>query len=138
MHHLPNDFIGVAASPHARERTTADHAMAARIVDDDQVDSASLLAPRRQARPCAATDDRYEGAFHFLQPGEDRLALKSGHQAPLVRRGLIAENAPTTASTNLESLMLASIRSILRRPVWRTVRSMASNNALSASGSQKA
>src|SRR3982074_2799007 len=138
MRHLPNDFIGVTVGQHARERTTASHAIAARIIDDDQVDAAGLLAFRRQARPRAATDDRHAGAFHRLQPGEDRLALKSGHQALLARRGFIAENASTTASTNLESLMLASIRSILRRPVWRTVRSRASNNALSASGSQKA
>ena len=42
--HLHHDRVGVAVGHHAGKRAAAGHAVAAGIVDDDQVDAAGFLA----------------------------------------------------------------------------------------------
>ena len=56
--HLLDDLVGVAVGEQARRRAAPGHAVAAGIVDDDQVDAAGLLALRREAGAGAAADDR--------------------------------------------------------------------------------
>ena len=56
--HLHHDRVGVAVGHQPGERAAPGHAVAAGIVDDDQIDAAGLLAFRREARAGAAADDR--------------------------------------------------------------------------------
>ncbi len=58
VRHLADDLVGVAVGEQAGERAAPGHAVAARVVDDDQVDAAGLLALGRQAGAGAAADDR--------------------------------------------------------------------------------
>ena len=57
VRHLADDLVGVAVGEQAGERAAPGHAVAARVVDDDQVDAAGLLALGRQAGAGAAADD---------------------------------------------------------------------------------
>ena len=56
--HLLDDLIGVAVGEEARRAAAPGHAIAAGVVDDEQVDAAGLFALGRQARAGAAADDR--------------------------------------------------------------------------------
>ena len=56
--HLHDDLVGVAVGQQAGERAAAGHAVAAGVVDDDEVDAAGLLALGREAGAGAAADDR--------------------------------------------------------------------------------
>ena len=70
--HLHHDRIGVAIGHQAGERAAPGHAVAAGIVDDDEVDAAGLLALRRQPGAGAAADDRLAARDHgaeFLHQG---------------------------------------------------------------------
>ena len=58
VRHLADDLVGVAVGQQAGERAAPGHAVAARVVDHDQVDAAGLLALGRQAGAGAAADDR--------------------------------------------------------------------------------
>ena len=56
--HVDDDRIGVAVGHHPRQRAAPGHAVAARVVDDDQVGAAGLGALGREARAGAGSDDR--------------------------------------------------------------------------------
>ena len=56
--HFDDDLVGVAIGEQAGERAAAGHAVAAGIVDDDEVDAARLLAFGGKAGAGAAADDR--------------------------------------------------------------------------------
>ena len=66
--HLHDDRVGVAIGHQPGERAAPGHAVAAGIVDHDQVDAAGLLAFGRQPGAGAAADDR-------LAPGRHRAKL---------------------------------------------------------------
>ena len=70
--HLHDDGVGVAIGHQAGERAAPGHAVAARIVDHDQVDAAGFLAFGREAGAGAAADDRLAARHHgaeFLHQG---------------------------------------------------------------------
>ena len=48
--HLLDDLVGVAVREETRRAAAAGHAVAARVVDDQQVDAAGLFAHRPRAR----------------------------------------------------------------------------------------
>ena len=56
--HVDDDRVGVAVGQQPGERAAAGHAVAAGVVDDDQVDAAGLGALGREARARAGADDR--------------------------------------------------------------------------------
>ena len=62
--HLDDDRVGVAIGQQPGERASAGHAVAAGIVDDDEVDAARFLAFGREARARAAADDRLAARGH--------------------------------------------------------------------------
>ena len=78
VRHLHDDLVGVAVGEQPGERAAPRHAVAARIVDDDEVDAARLLAFRRDARAGAAADDRLAGGDLGAQPREDVLSGMRG------------------------------------------------------------
>ena len=57
--HLLHDRVGVAVGEQPGGRAAAGHAVAAGVVDDDEVDAAGLLALGREAGAGAAADDRH-------------------------------------------------------------------------------
>ena len=63
VRHLLDDLVGVAVGEQARGGAAPGHAVAAGIVDDDQVDAARLLALGRDAGAGAAADDRHAAAI---------------------------------------------------------------------------
>ena len=70
--HLHDDGVGVAIGHHAGERAAPGHAIAAGIVDDDQVDAAGFLAFGGKASAGAAANDRFAFGGHgakLLQDG---------------------------------------------------------------------
>ncbi len=56
--HLLDDLVGVPVCEEARGAAASGHPVASRVVDDEQVDAASLFAHGRQARAGATSDDR--------------------------------------------------------------------------------
>ena len=77
--HVLDDLVGVAIGEQPRRRAAAGHAVAAGIVDDDQVDAAGLLGLGGQAGAGAAADDRLAGRDHLAEFFEDLLARYGGH-----------------------------------------------------------
>jgi hypothetical protein len=77
--HLHHDLIGVAIGEDAGERAPARHAVAAGIVDDDEVDAAFLLAFCREARARTPAHDGNAAALHLLELLHQGLAFKAGH-----------------------------------------------------------
>ena len=75
LRHLDDDLVGVAVGEHAGERTAARHAVAARVVDDDQVDAARFLALGGQAGAGAAADDGLAARDHAAKLVEDRACV---------------------------------------------------------------
>src|SRR5262245_1158041 len=128
--HVEHDLVGVAVGEQPRERAAPRHAIAARIVDHDEVDAARLLALGGQPGAGAAADDRLAAAHHAVEPGQDVLAANSGH---VVR---ISLNASTTASANAGSLMWLGTLSSRRFVPARKFEAMASNNAVLEAGAQ--
>src|SRR5207245_1911037 len=94
-------LVGVAVGQEAGERAAPGHAIASRVVDDDEVDATGLLAFRGQARAGAAADDRLAAAHRAAQPRQDVLTRNSGHGV------LISLKFATSASANAWSLMWA-------------------------------
>ena len=76
--HLDHDRVGVAIGQQAGERAAAGHAIAAGIVDDDEIDAAGLLAFGGKARARAAADDRLAARVHGAKSFEQRLRSKRG------------------------------------------------------------
>ena len=74
--HLDHDLVGVAVGQEAGERAAAGHAVAAGIVDHDQVDAAGLLAAGREAGAGAAADDRLAALPPW--PGSAAMQLGAG------------------------------------------------------------
>ena len=77
--HVDDDLVGVAVREQAGERAAAGHPVAARVVDDDQVDPAGLLAFRREAGARAAADQRPAGRDLGAEALEERLSSDAGH-----------------------------------------------------------
>ena len=125
VRHLADDLVGVAVGQQARQRAAAGHAVAARVVDHDQVDAAGLLALGRQAGAGAAADDRLARARSCARKRvEDGLAGDAGHGRLASRRQRAARSrrrcattsrqAATSASAKASSLMCSG-----RRCSWR-------------------
>ena len=74
-----HDAVGVAIGHHAGERAAAGHAVAAGIVDHDQIGAAVFLAFGRNAGAGAGADDRLAARFHGAEAGEDVGARDAGH-----------------------------------------------------------
>src|ERR1700722_9893301 len=97
------------------ERASPRHAVAAGIVDNDEVDATRLLAFGGKARSRAAANNGLARLFHRLELGQKRLTLESRHQALLSRRALPTDRkAAVIAVMKASSLMLALIRSMRR------------------------
>jgi hypothetical protein len=65
--HLHHDVVGITIRHEPGKRSSAGHAVAARIVDHDQVDAAGLLAFGRQPSAGAAADDGLSTANFRVQ-----------------------------------------------------------------------
>ncbi len=70
--HLLDDLVGVAVSEQAGGAAAAGHPVAARVVDDQQVDAPRLLADRREAGAGAAADDRLAAGDLLAEAVENR------------------------------------------------------------------
>ncbi len=99
--HVDDDRVGVAVGHQPRERAAARHAVAAGVVDDDQVDAAGLGALGREAGARACADHRPAARDRRLQPRERLGAL---HAAPPTKPCSLA----TIASAKAGSLMSVS------------------------------
>src|SRR6185436_14245305 len=128
--HLEHDLVGVAVGQQAGERATPGHAIAARVVDDDEVDAAGLLAFGGQAGAGAAADDRLAAAHLLAQRRQDVFARNSGHGV------LISLKVATSASANAWSLTWCGSFSSFRFVPARKFDAMTSTRARSAAGSQ--
>ena len=102
--HLDHDLVGVAVGQQAGQRAAPGHAVAAGIVDHDQVDAARLLAAGGQAGTGAAADDRLAALRHGLEALQQLGAGKPGHQTAISR------NAATSAAAKAGSLMACGSR----------------------------
>ena len=80
--HLEHDLVGVAVGQQAGERAAPGHAIAARVVDHDEVDAAGLLALGGQAGAGAAADDRLAAAHHAAQPSSGCPGAQFGPWGP--------------------------------------------------------
>src|SRR4029450_6012390 len=78
------------------------HAVASRVVDDDQVDAAGLLADGRQARGGATADDRLPPRDLRADPFENTCrGIVDAHAVfpePFSSEGLRPSDSPTPAS----------------------------------------
>ena len=104
--------VGVAIGHQAGERAAAGHAVAAGIVDHDEVDAAGFLAFGGQAGAGAAADDRLAARDHVVELVEDGLPFESRHRLTSGRlrvraavRHAARESAATSAAANAGSLM---------------------------------
>ena len=61
------------------QRTASSHAVAARVVDDDEIDAAGLFAFGRQAGAGASADDGLAAGDHAAKLVENRLAGDAWH-----------------------------------------------------------
>src|SRR5262249_10865096 len=77
--HLDDDLVGIAVRHHARQRPTAGHAEPARVVDDDEVDSARFGTLGADAGSRAAADDRSAGRDLGPQSSQAGLAVEYAH-----------------------------------------------------------
>ena len=85
--HLDDDLIGIAIGEHPRQRSAPRHSVAARIVDDDEVDPARLLAFGGEAGAGAATQDRLACFHHRPEPLHQCSAIHACHlNLPPARR----------------------------------------------------
>src|SRR6266850_751434 len=139
--HFQHDRVGVAVRHQSGKRAASSHAVAAGIVDDDQVNAACFLAFGRQSGAGAAADDRLALGGHVAKLLQDGRTFKfrHGHLATFRRvpgRPTRGRSALTMADANSGSLMWRLTRTSWRLLVWRTLRSSAVNSAASASGSQ--
>ena len=82
--HLLDDLVGVAEGEEAGGGAAAGHAVAAGVVDDDEVDAAGLLALGREAGAGAAADDGLARGDEGLEALEDLGAGNGGHDQPSV------------------------------------------------------
>ena len=80
--HLQHDRVGITIRHQAGERATAGHAVAAGVVDDDQVDAACLFTLGRQAGAGAAADNRFSSCGHVPKVFQKRRSFKPGHASP--------------------------------------------------------
>ena len=79
--HVDDDLVRVAERHQAGQRPAPAHAVAAAVVDDDQVGAACLGELGRQARAGAGADDRHAGGDLRAQTRE---CLVAGHDAPRI------------------------------------------------------
>ncbi|MET4839326.1 hypothetical protein ABIF44_008733 [Bradyrhizobium japonicum] len=80
--HLQHDGVGVAISHQSCKRAAAGHAIAAGIVDDDEIDATGFLALGRQAGAGAAADDGLAALCHVAEAFQQFCAFKPGHRSP--------------------------------------------------------
>ena len=69
--HLLDDLVGVAVRQQPRGAAASRHPVAARVVDDQQIDPAVFLALRREAGAGAAADDRLAAGDLLAEALED-------------------------------------------------------------------
>ena len=79
VRHLHDDGIGVAIGEQPGERPAPSHAVAAGVVQHDQVDAAGFLALRGQADPGAPADDRLAAPGHVLEALHQRGTFEARH-----------------------------------------------------------
>ena len=72
--HFHDDGVRVAVRHQPGERPAAGHAIAARVVDDDEVDAARLFELGADARAGAAADDRLAAFDAFAESGQNFVA----------------------------------------------------------------
>ena len=82
--HVDHDLVGVAVGEQAGERAAARHAVAAGVVNDDEVDAACLLAFRGQPGAGAAADDGLAARDHARAACRGSACVRCGpwFQAP--------------------------------------------------------
>ena len=85
--HVDDDRVGVAVRHQPRERAAAGHAVAARVVDDDQVDAAGLGALGREPGARAGADHRPAARDRRLQPRKRLGALHAAAADEAVQLG---------------------------------------------------
>src|SRR5215469_11919570 len=139
--HFHHNVVGIAVCQQPRQRTPACHAIPARVVDHDQVDAASLLALCGKTCPRTASDDRLAVANHTLKFRAQLVTRKTRHRLVPSNRSLhwptIAKNSFTPACAKFGSLIWSGNFINFRRSVSLNSFANVSNNAASASGSQK-
>ena len=114
--HVLDDLVGVAVGEQAGRRAAPGHAIAAGIVDDDQVDAAGLLALGRQAGAGAAADDRHAALHHVAEPGEDVLARNHGHGGAILPKNTSLFAAQHDLSAARPAFLSPSHQNRRRRP----------------------
>ena len=77
--HLDHDVVGVAVGHQSGERAAARHAIAAGIVDHDEVEPARLLALGGEPGPGPAADDRLAARDHGAEALQNGRASDSWH-----------------------------------------------------------
>ena len=75
--HLDHDLVGIAIGHQPGERAAAGHAVAAGVVDDDEIDAAGLLALGGEAGAGAAADDGLAPGDH----GRERVEQGGSREA---------------------------------------------------------
>ena len=84
--HLLDDLVGVAVGEKARGAAAAGHAVAAGVVDDQQVDAARFLALRGEAGARAAPDDRLAAGDLLAESLENALpGIVDAHEVPPIQ-----------------------------------------------------
>ncbi len=126
--HVDDDRVRVAVGHHPGQRAAAAHAVAARVVDDDEVGAARLGALRREARAGAGADDRV--ARRELR-SQSRERLVSRHPLPLI------SSCSRSAIACAKAGSLMSVSRSWRSIVAESVSSSPRRSAASASASWK-
>ena len=92
--HVHHDLVGVAVGHQPGERAAPGHAVAAGVVDDDEVDAAGLLALRREPGAGAAADDGLAARDHRAELRQDLGAGDARHRClPREDSGRVARRA---------------------------------------------
>ena len=138
--HLHHDLVGVAVGHQPGERAAARHAVAAGIVDDDEVDAAGLLALGRQPRAGAAADDRLAARHHGAESVHQGCAFERAWltSPPCARSRAPAMHCAECVEHGGDERGIVDVRRHAhdcRVAVCRTVCSSARNSAASAAGS---
>ena len=80
LRHVLDDLVGIAIGEDAGERAAPRHAVAPRIIDDDEIDAAFFLALGGKASAGATADDRFLARNHAVEFFKELRAFKAGHE----------------------------------------------------------
>ncbi len=109
--HFHHDGVGIAVGHEARQRTAPGHAVAPRVVDDDQISAACFLKLGRDTRASAHADDGTTRRHFCVQTSENDFACEFHTACPRVvdRCGISASSALAAAWAKASSLMSCGI-----------------------------